>query len=80
MPDFQADSAKLYENLTTSYRNLSSSERQMIQVFAIAYEPVNRSLFFDCLLQMGLKDKGNQHFTAVSLKGYVDRFLQLNLP
>ena len=79
MPDFQADSAKLYENLTTSYRNLSSSERQMIQVFAIAYEPVNRSLFFDCLLQMGLKDKGNQHFTAVSLKGYVDRFLQLNL-
>lgn len=79
MPDFQADSAKLYENLTTSYRNLSSLERQMIQVFAIAYEQVNRSLFFDCLLQMGLKDKGNQHFTAISLKGYVDRFLQLNL-
>jgi len=79
MPDSQADSAKLYENLTTSYRKLSTLERQMIQVFAIAYEPVNRSLFFDCLLQMGLKDKGNQHFTAVSLKGYVDRFLQLNL-
>ena len=79
MPDFQADSAKLYENLTTSYRKLSLLERQMIQVFAIAYEPISRSLFFDCLLQLGLKDKENKHFNSASVKGYVDWFLQANL-
>ena len=79
MPDFQADTAKLYENLTTSYRKLSSLEQQMIQVFAIAYEPVSHSLFFDCLLQLGLKDKNDKHFTTASLKGYIDWFLQANL-
>ncbi len=78
MPDPQPDSAKLYEKLTTSYRQLSDLERQMIQVFAIAYEPMNRSLFFDCLIQLGLKDIGDKHFTTASLKTYVDWFLQGN--
>ena len=79
MPDLQVDSAKLYEPLTGIYRKLSALEQQMIQVFAIAYEPINRSVYFDCLLQLGLKDKENKHFTGISLKGYVDRFLKLNL-
>jgi len=77
MPDLQVDSAKLYEPLTGIYRKLSALEQQMIQVFAIAYEPINRSVYFDCLLQLGLKDKENKHFTGISLKGYVDRFLIL---
>ncbi len=79
MPDSLANSAKLYENLTAIYRKLSALERQMIQVFAIAYEPINRSLYFDCLLQLGLKDKDNNHFNAASLKAYIDRFLKLHL-
>jgi hypothetical protein len=79
MPDSLADSAKLYESLTAIYNKLSALEKQMIQIFAIAYEPINRSVYFDCLLQLGLKDKENKHFTGISLKGYVDRFLKLNL-
>ena len=79
MPDSQVDSAKLYENLTASYRKLLPLEKQMIQVFAIAYEPVNRSVYFDCLLQLGIKDKDNKHFTGISLKTYIDRFLKLGL-
>ena len=79
MPDSLADSAKLHEKLTASYRKLSALERQMIQVFAIAYEPINRSEFFDCLLQLGLKDKNDQHFTAASIKGYIDWFIQAKL-
>ena len=79
MPDSLADSSKLYEKLTTIYNKLSVLEKQMIQVFAIAYEPINRSIYFDCLLQLGLKDKDNKHFTGISLKVYIDRFLKLNL-
>jgi superfamily II DNA or RNA helicase len=79
MPDSLADSSKLYEKLTTIYNKLSVLEKQMIQVFAIAYEPINRSVYFDCLLQLGLKDKDNKHFTGISLKVYIDRFLKLNL-
>ena len=79
MLDSLAGSAKLYESLTAIYNKLSALEKQMIQIFAIAYEPINRSVYFDCLLQIGLKDKDNKHFTAISLKGYVDRFLKLNL-
>ena len=73
MPDSQADSAKLYEKLTASYRKLSVLEKQMIQVFAIAYEPMNRTLFLDCLIQLGLKDRDNKPFTATSIKAYVDK-------
>ena len=79
MLDSLAGSAKLYESLTAIYNKLSALEKQMIQIFAIAYEPVNRSVYFDCLLQLGLKDKDNKHFTGISLKTYVDRFLKLGL-
>lgn len=79
MSDSLADSSKLYEKLTTIYNKLSVLEKQMIQVFAIAYEPINRSVYFDCLLQLGLKDKDSKHFTAISVKGYIDRFLKFNL-
>jgi hypothetical protein len=79
MPDSLADSFKLHEKLTAIYSKLSVLEKQMIQVFAIAYEPINRSVYFDCLLQLGLKDKDNKHFTGISLKVYIDRFLKFNL-
>ncbi|MBD2188420.1 DEAD/DEAH box helicase [Pseudanabaena mucicola] len=79
MPDPQNASAPLYAKLTKIYHNLSALERQMIQVFAIAYEPINRSLYFDCLLHLGLKDKEDKHFTAASIKGYIDWFIQVNL-
>ncbi|WP_223805646.1 DEAD/DEAH box helicase [Pseudanabaena sp. UWO310] len=79
MPDLQVDSAKLYENLSAIYFKLSSLERQMIQIFAIAYAPINRNEYFDCLIHLGLKDKDNKHFTATSVKGHIDRFLKLNL-
>ena len=51
----------------------------MIQVFAIAYEPMNRSLFFDCLVFLGLKDRDGKHFNTTSIKTYVDWFLQAGL-
>ncbi|MDG3493305.1 MULTISPECIES: DEAD/DEAH box helicase [Pseudanabaena] len=79
MTDLQVDSAKLYENLSAIYFKLSSLERQMIQIFAIAYAPINRNEYFDCLIHLGLKDKDNKHFTAISVKGHIDRFLKLNL-
>jgi hypothetical protein len=79
MPDSQAASAKLYDSLITTYNKLSVLERQMIQIFAIAYEPTYRTIYFDCLLQLGLKDKDNKHFTDISVKGYIDRFLKLKL-
>jgi SNF2 family DNA or RNA helicase/tetratricopeptide (TPR) repeat protein len=79
MPDSLSASTKLYDSLIAIYNKLSALERQMIQIFAIAYEPINRSIYFDCLLQLGLKDKDNKHFTDISLKGYIDRFLKLNL-
>jgi superfamily II DNA or RNA helicase len=79
MPDSQADSAKLYEKLTTSYRKISALEKQMIQVFAIAYEPMNRTLFYDCLVFLGLKDRDGKHFNTSSVKAYVDWFLQAGL-
>ena len=79
MPDSQADSAKLYEKLTASYRKLSALEKQMIQVFAIAYEPINRTLFYDCLIFLGLKDRDGKHFNTTSIKAYVDWFLQAGL-
>ncbi len=79
MPDFQVDSVKLYENLTVLYRKLSVLDKLIIQTYAIAFEPVNRTIFLDCLNHLGAKDKDNRPLSPISLKAYIDRLLKLNL-
>jgi|JFJP01.1.fsa_nt_gi superfamily II DNA or RNA helicase len=79
MPDFQVDSTKLYENLTVLYRKLSALEKLIIQSFAIAFEPINRTVFLDCLNHLGAKDKDNKPLSNVTLSPYINKLLKLNL-
>ncbi|OIP68673.1 MAG: helicase [Oscillatoriales cyanobacterium CG2_30_44_21] len=79
MPSPQTNSAKIYESLLESYLKLSALERQMIQIFAIAYEPITRNNFHECLLYLGIKDKDNHPFTTVTVRSYVERFTKLHL-
>jgi hypothetical protein len=78
MPDFQVDSAKLYETLTALYHKLSALEQQIIRTLAIAYEPLNRTVILDCLIYLGVKDK-DKPLSPIALKTYIDRLLKLNL-
>ncbi|NUN65496.1 DEAD/DEAH box helicase [Pseudanabaena biceps] len=79
MPDPLTDSTPLYANLTTSYRKLSLLERQMIQVFAIAYEPVNRNTVLECLFYMGIRDTDNQVLSTNAARNYIERLIKLRL-
>ncbi len=79
MPDFQVDSTKLYENLTVLYRKLSEIEKLIIQTFAIAFDPVNRTTFLDCLNHLGARDKENKPLSNVTLSPYINKLLKLNL-
>jgi superfamily II DNA or RNA helicase len=78
MPDFQVDSAKLYETLASLYHKLSALEQQIIRTCAIAYEPANRTVILDCLIYLGVKDK-DKPLSPIALKGYIDRLLKLKL-
>ncbi|MFM6350190.1 MAG: hypothetical protein ACKPFK_34375, partial [Dolichospermum sp.] len=78
MPDFQVDSAKLYENLISLYLKSSKLEQQIIRTCAIAYEPLNRTVVLDCLIYLGVKDK-DKPLSPINLKTYIDRLLKLNL-
>jgi len=79
MPSLQTNSAKIYENLLASYLKLSALERQVIQIFAIAYEPITRNDLHECLLHLGMRDRDNNPFTVVTVRSYVERFIKLDL-
>jgi superfamily II DNA or RNA helicase len=79
MPDSLSDIAQPHRDLMARYLKLSVLERQLIQLFAIAYEPVYRHIYFECVSQLGLKDQDGNQFTGISLKLEIDRLVKANL-
>jgi hypothetical protein len=76
-----ADNAKLRTQYLASYRKLPGLERQMLQLFSVAYEPVSRATFVECFNQTAFKDEKKKLvcLTAATLKPYIEKLLALNL-
>lgn len=73
------NSTKDSVNLQSAYLDLSKLERQILQLIAIAYEPISRANIYDCVVHAKLKNVDNQTFTGASLGKYIDNFIKTGL-
>jgi hypothetical protein len=68
---------KTRDRLVAVYQSLVEIDRSIVQLFAVIYTPVSRTLFFECFQQTGLW--GLKPLTAVAIKPYLDRLLVSDL-
>ncbi|GAB4228809.1 MAG: DEAD/DEAH box helicase [Elainellaceae cyanobacterium] len=68
-----ADADQVRSLLAKVYEGLPPLEKVIAQLFAVIYEPVNRTLLVNCLNHLEAKERGGKHFTAPSVKPYLDR-------
>ncbi|MCU0552948.1 MAG: hypothetical protein MUC48_26760 [Leptolyngbya sp. Prado105] len=49
------------------YRKLVSPKRQIVQLFAVIFEPISRATFLDCLNHAGITEDGKPFSAAMHL-------------
>jgi len=79
MTDSDADSTKLQTQLAQAYRQLSHTDQEIVQLFSVIYEPINRTLFRNCLNQIGRLDENNKPFINKTLSRHIDGLLTAGL-
>jgi superfamily II DNA or RNA helicase len=67
------------QHLVNTYRKLPSLEQVMVQMFAVIYEPVSRTLFVSCWNYLGEQDRSGKHLTPPTSKPYIDRLIALGV-
>ena len=73
------NSPQIRSKLTQIYQKLPEKEKQMVRLFSVIYEPVNRTAFLSCLTPSGIKDEKEKAFNSKTLKPYLDRLISLGL-
>jgi superfamily II DNA or RNA helicase len=79
MINSNADSEKLRTQLANDYRQLPALEQKIIQLFSVIYEPINRTLFLECLNDIGTRNQNGKPFANSSLKPHIDKLLAAGL-
>ncbi|XGV97207.1 MAG: DEAD/DEAH box helicase [Leptolyngbya sp. BL-A-14] len=74
-----ANPEQVRSQLVKIYRSLPPMEQLMVQLFSVIYEPISRALLINCWNNLGEHDRGSKHFTAPSIKPYIDHLLELHV-
>ncbi|MFB2836217.1 hypothetical protein, partial [Floridanema evergladense] len=67
MTKFDAATAEC-QQLAQAYYQLPTVEQKIIQLFAVIYEPINRTAFLTCLNQSGCRNENGKAFIDSTLK------------
>ncbi len=70
---------QLRQQQRQSYQQLSTLRRQIVRLFSVIYEPVNRSAFLKCLDSVGEKQDNGKAFNSKTLKPHLEYLLEQNL-
>ena len=70
---------QLPQQLNQSYQNLSPLRKQIVRLFSVIYEPVNRTNFLKCLDSIGEKQENGSAFNNKALKPHLEYLLEQNL-
>ena len=62
----------LRQHLIHTYQQLSPLDQQILQLFAVIYEPIGRSTVLKCLHHAQIHDASNHKFTSSVLKRHLD--------
>ncbi|MBW4418907.1 MAG: DEAD/DEAH box helicase [Myxacorys californica WJT36-NPBG1] len=73
------DSETLRTRLIETYQNASTLEKQMLHLFSVIYEPVNRTAFLECFNRTGTVDEQGKLLGASTLRTRIERLLKANL-
>lgn len=79
MLQLSINTTHLQNQLGEKYRLLSRVEQKIVQLFSVIYEPINRTLFLNCLNLAGILDENDKSFTNKTLKPYIDKLLESRL-
>lgn len=79
MIDNSVSASKIQAQLIADFRQLSSPERDIVQLFSIIYVPVSRSSFMDCLNRTGTKNKNGKTFVTKNMKPILDSLVEKGL-
>ena len=61
------------------YENLPTIRKQIVRLYSVIYEPVNRSKFLKCLDALGEKTKQGKAFVSGTLKPHLEYLLDRDL-
>ncbi len=73
------DPDALRQRLVAQYRQLPALEQLLIRLMSVIYEPANRNLIVTCWNITNAELNAGKHFSAPTLKPYLDRLLKANL-
>ena len=73
------NATSIRNHLTQIYDQLSSIEKQIVQLYSVIYGPISRSEFLSCVNSCDLKDENNKLFNAKNLKKYIDKLINLEV-
>jgi superfamily II DNA or RNA helicase len=65
--------------LVERYRQLSTAEQKMLQLFSVIYEPINRTIFASCFNRTGTLDEKGKVFGTPAFKIAIDKLLKQEL-
>jgi len=79
MADSDVNHTNLQTQLAQTYRQLSHIDQEIVQLFSVIYEPINRNSFRNCLNQIGALDENNKPFINKTLSRHIDGLLAAGL-
>ncbi|NDJ17753.1 DEAD/DEAH box helicase [Myxacorys almedinensis] len=74
-----ADSEALRTRLIETYQKASFIEKQMLHLFSVIYEPVNRTAFLECFAHTGARDEHGKPLGVSVLRSRIERLLNAQL-
>lgn len=79
MPSPEIEIGQLRQQYIQEYQQLPNIRKQIVRLYSVIYEPVNRSKFLKCLDTLGEKNKQNKAFVSATLKPHLEYLLDKEL-
>jgi len=79
MSAFATTSDTLRQQLRVSYQGLSDLHQQILRLFSVFYEPVNRTIFLQCLNAINVRQDNGKNFNSSTLKPHIEYLIKQDL-
>jgi hypothetical protein len=74
-----SEQAKQRQTLVEAYRQLGKPEKLIVQMFAVIYEPINRTMALNCCNQLHQHNKKFKSFTGSSFAPVINGLIELKV-
>lgn len=75
----ESELVTIRQQLERTYHQLPQIKKQIVRLFSVIYEPVNRTTFLKCIDAVGEKQDNGKAFNSKTLKPHLEYLLEQNL-